>query len=135
MQNLQQIKIEKEKKVSQLIKDSRMFFAFSTEQFQESKTEKEPEEKYVHLGAGCYLPKSKVDFYLDGSAEINKWFKETVKANKQKKALIIYELNNHEAFYTNDIEDTAAALSEDYTKEEILEVFNSEFANQTQYQY
>lgn len=131
MKNLQELKKEKENKVSELIKETGMFFAFSNEQFNENKTPLQDGEKYVSLGAGCYLPKSKVNAYLNGSKEIDKWFKSEVKQNKLRKEHIIYELSNHEAWYTMEIEDTLTALGEDFTEDEVKKVFWSEYKNQS----
>ena len=58
--------------------------------------------------------------------DIDIWYKAEIKANKARKQNIAYELANHEAYYTNDIEDTLQALGGDYTKEEVLTVFNQE---------
>lgn len=129
-QNLSDLKERKENKVSELIKDCSMFFAFSTEQFHENKTPLQEGEKYVSLGAGTYMPKGKVDTYLNGIKAINKWYKAAVKDNKLRKENIIYELNNHEAFYTYDIESTLDALGSDYTEQEVRQVFNAERNNQ-----
>lgn len=118
-----EIKNEKEIKVSQLIKDCRMFFAFSSEQFHESKTQKEPDEKYLSLGAGAYMPKSCLQKWENGMKEINKWQKEIVKTNKMEDKEILYELCNHEAFYTGTIDSTFEALEEKYSKERIWKVY------------
>lgn len=128
--NLAAIKEQKEAKVSQLITDCSMFFAFSNEQFHKNKTPLQEGEKYVSLGAGAYMPKGKVDTYLNGIKAINKWYKAAVKDNKLRKENIIYELNNHEAFYTYELEDTLAALGSDYTEQEVRQVFNAERDNQ-----
>lgn len=127
-----EIKKEKEDKVGKLIKDCRMFFAFSTEQFNEGKTEKEPDEKYLHLGAGAYMPKSCLPKWEEGMKEINKWEKDTVKLNKLKESQILYELDNREAFYTMDIKETLEVLGEGFTYEEVLKVFNE---NKNKYDY
>ncbi len=105
-----------------------MFFAFSDKQFTESKTPLKEGEKYVHIGAGGYMPKGQVDNYISGIEKIGKWYKEEVKANKARRENIAYELHNHEAFYTCSIEDTLRALGEDYTAEEVKKVYNEEQA-------
>ena len=77
MKNLNEIKSEKETKVSELIKNCLMFFAFSNEQFEQNKTPLQEGEKYVHLFAGAYMPKGQVDNYLNGMEAINKWYKKS----------------------------------------------------------
>lgn len=126
MKNLTEIKAEKQLKVDAIIKNSLMFFAFSNDQFNENKTQLQEGEKYVSLGAGCYMPKSKVEGYLKAMKEVNQWFKATVKENKARTQHIAYEINNHEAYYTGDIEDAMSALGSDYTKKEVLAVYNVE---------
>lgn len=126
--NLQELKKQKEDKVTQLIKDVRMFFAFSTEQFQENKTQKEEGEKYVHIGAGAYLPKSQVENYISGIENINKWYKTTIKGNRLRKQEIAYQLNNYECYYTGDISDALEALGSDYTQAEVKAVYKENHA-------
>lgn len=123
MKTITEIKTEKENKVTELIKATSMFFAFSNKQFEENKTPLAAGEKYVSIGAGAYIPKSKVDDYLAGGEDIEKWFKAAIKSNKAHKKHIEYELSNHEAYYTNDIDDTLSALGDDYTYSEVLAVF------------
>ena len=126
MKTLSELKKEKEDKIGTLITDCGMFFAFSNEQFNANKTPLKEGEKYVHLGAGAYLPKGQVDNYLNGVKAISKEFTEAVRENKQRRANILYELNNYECFYTGDIEDAINALGSDYTIEEVQEVYNIE---------
>lgn len=126
--NLQELKKQKEDKITQLIKDVRMFFAFSTQQFQENKTEKEESEKYVHIGVGAYLPKSQVENYISGIENINKWYKATIKGNKLRKQEIAYQLNNYECYYTGDISDALEALGSEYTEAEVMAVYRENHA-------
>lgn len=124
MKTIQELKKEKEQKVTALINESLMFFAFSNEQFAANKTPLQEGEKYVSIGAGGYMPKSKVSVYIDGIATIEKWYKAAVKANNARRDNIVYELNNHESYYTHDIEDALNALGGDYTSTEVTAVFN-----------
>lgn len=121
--NLQEIKKTEEKLISKLFEDCGVFFAFSNEQFQTNKTPLEEGEKYVSIGAGGYLPKSKLQLFNESYDNITKWKKNEIKSNKLRKDHILYELNNHEAFYTGDLEDTLNALGSEYTIEEVREVF------------
>lgn len=127
MKSINEIKDLKEKKVSELIKECSMFFAFSDKQFEENKTPLQEGDKYVSMvGAGAFMPKSKAPEFMKGLDVIDKWYKAEIKANKARKQNIIYELNNHEAFYTGDIEDTLDTLGSDYTREEVMEVYRKE---------
>ena len=100
---LHSIKDQKEQKVSDLLKTCSVFFAFSTEQFEKNKTPLQEGEKYVHIGAGGYMPKSKAESFKTGLDDIDKWYKSALKSNRLRKQNIAYELNNHEAYYTMDI--------------------------------
>lgn len=123
MKSLGEIKTEKEEKMSALIKDCLMFFAFSNEQFNENKTPLLEGEKYVHIGMGSYLPKGKVEAFRSGMQEINTWYKESIKDSKLRKENIEYELSNHESYYTGDIENALESLGSDYSREEVRQVY------------
>jgi len=125
MKTIPQIKKEQEDKVSQLIKECRVFFAFSNDQFNANKTELAEGDKYISMGAGGYLPKSYAQAWLDGMENLDKWYKAEIKANKARKAHILYELDNHEAYYTGDIQSTLDCLGEDYSEAEVLAVFRN----------
>jgi hypothetical protein len=124
--DIKEIKKQRQVKFDKLLTDCKVFFAFSNEQFAKNKTPLQEGEKYISIGAGGYMPKSMVDAFNEGSKQIEKEYKEAIKAHKQRKENILYELNNHEAFYTNDIEETLEALGSDYIRSEVMEVYNKE---------
>lgn len=124
MNTLQSIKKEQQNRVNDLLTNCLVFWAFSNEQFAANKTPLQDGEKYVSIGGGGYMPKGKVDAYLNGMKEINKWFKAATKPAEIRKAHILYELNNYEAFYTGDIEDTMNALGSGYTAAEVWAVYH-----------
>lgn len=127
MSNLQQIKKERENKQTLLFRECGLFWAFSDQQFAENKTPLQEGEKYVSIGAGGYLPKSKGDAFTAGMKEISKWYKKEVADNKKlRREEIVYELGNHEAWYTGDIEDTMDALGRGYTRKEVQKIFDEE---------
>jgi len=124
---LAELKKENETKLDLLFKECGVFFAFSNDQFNENKTPLADGDKYVSMGAGGYLPKSKVDAYIQGSKDINKGFKAGIKKSKSLRyENIAYELANHEAYYTGEITDTLEALGSEYTAKEVWEVYNKE---------
>lgn len=128
MNTIQDIKNQKQQKYDELLTSCRVFFAFSNEQFHANKTPLDEGEKYVSVGAGGYMPKSQVDNYLNGSKEIKKWFTKTVKENKgARRANIAYELGNYECLYTGDISDALDALGSEYTRAEVLKVYQEEY--------
>lgn len=125
MKTISELKKERENKHSELFEKCGVFFAFSNEQFNENKTMLEDGEKYVSIGAGGYLPKGKLNQFSEGMKAIGNWFKDEVKNQKLRKAHILYELQNHECFYTGDYSDALESLGNSYTKEEVLEVFKN----------
>jgi hypothetical protein len=127
--NYSNVKKEAEEKLSLLIKDCHVFFAFSNKQFEENKTPLKQGEKYVSFGSGCYIPKSNLERFRAGNKEIDLWKKQQIKKGKIQEQEILYELNNHECFYTCSIEDALDVLSDDYTFKEVLAVYNKHKKN------
>lgn len=97
-----EIKEQHQQKVDALLKECRVFFAFSNKQFEESKTPLEEGEKYLRLPGGGFIPQNSADKFRKGLKELERWKTETIKKHKQEESEIIYELYNHECFYTND---------------------------------
>lgn len=117
----QEIKEQKQRDYNNLFDTCGVFWAFSDKQFQEGK-EKNPiaeGEKYLSIGAGGYLPKNNFPALEKGMKQIEKTFKAQIKENKMRERHILYELNNHECFYTGDITPAVEALGEEYTTEEV----------------
>jgi hypothetical protein len=130
----QEIRKESEKKRNQLINDCNVFFAFSNEQFAEGKKNNPiaEGEKYVSIGAGGYMPKSKYKLFSDGLDNINKWEKSEIKKVKENKEKhILFELRNHECFYIGDINDVIHYLP--YNRKDIQQVFNKYKTTEIQY--
>lgn len=128
MANISELKAEKQKKVDELITKCNVFFAFSNEQFYAGANANPLTEgdKYVRMNGGGFIPKSKVNDFIKGMDEISKWFKDATKDAKVRQANIAYELANHEAYYTGEIDATLDALGEDYTHDEVLAVYRKE---------
>jgi hypothetical protein len=121
---LETINIEREKKTSKLIKECKMFFAFSDEQFEASKTKLQKGEKYVSLGGGVYITSNNTQKWKDEIKKIDKWKSEEIKNNNLEEANILYELRNYECFYTGDIEDVKILFLNIYSTEQIMNVYN-----------
>lgn len=133
MSKYQEIKKQSEEKRTVLFKEVGLFFAFSDQQFAENKTPLTEGDKYVSIGAGGYLQKSKVDEFIKSSKAITKWEKDEIKNKKLAREQIAYELANHEAYYTGELEDTYDALGGVYTMEEIRQVYREELPKNTQH--
>lgn len=118
-------KVKRANDTEALMEKCKVFWAFSNEQFDEGKAKIGllAGERLTDIGAGGFIPSKNVDIFTQGMKAIRLAFKEAMKDEKARKAHILYELNNHEAYYTRDIEDTLSALGSDFTREEVLKVF------------
>ena len=125
MQTYLDLKNKKSEKYNKLIDDSKIFFAFSNDRFKE-KVDKLG-EKVVDIGAGGFCPSSKVKEFSSGIKNIEAWHKKTMAELKEKEAFknkaIAYELNNHECYYTGEIEDVVEFFKGVYTLEDIKKVY------------
>ena len=136
MKTIFEIKREREARQTVLFKAVGLFFAFSAEQFSANKTALKEGEKYASIGMGGYLPIGNVNQFLSGMADINAWFRAEINQNKEtRRALIAYELSNHEAYYSGSIDSTADALGADFTRAEIQKVFTEERFRETEANY
>jgi len=115
------LKLEYENKLNKLSDEVGLFWAFNRSQFDEG-MKKNPSKKYTSIGMGGYLPSENVGKYIQGTKTLSKWYKEAKKTVKKEEA-ILYELYNYECFYTGDITNAYEALSDSYTKEEVLQVY------------
>lgn len=90
-----------------LLNNCGAFFAFNNKQFNEQKVEG---EKYVSVGAGLICPKPNCDVLLNGLKALTKrGIQKDIQENGID-AIILRELENKEAFYTQSIDDTVSAL-------------------------
>ncbi len=121
----QQIKQKRSDDTNALFTTLGVFWAFSNEQFKEglSKTTLLPGEKLADIGAGGYMPRHNYDALVQGMKAIEKTFKQAIKDAKARTEHILYELNNHECFYTGNIESACEALGDDYKTSEVAEVY------------
>ncbi len=129
MKSISEIKQEEETKISELIKNCSVFFAFSKKQFEEGMTPLQDGEKYNRIPGGGFIPESKFKDFMGGLDAIEEWYKAQVVENNVRRDLIAYELENYEAYYTGCIESTLEALGDDFTPEEVVQVYNEEIIN------
>lgn len=106
-----------QEKQTQLLADNGAFFAFSKEQFLESKVDG---VKYVSIYGGLISPKENADKLVSGLDQINReGMAQDIKENGIP-AIIQRELANHEAQITCDISDTlGAVLGYGITREQV----------------
>lgn len=123
-----ELKKIREEKQTVIFEKYNVFFAFSNEQLRKGveKCNLQEGEKIISMGLGGYLPKKHLDDFLNEMEALNKWFKEQGKNKAMRRKLIAYELSNHEAFYTRDIDDTLNALGDGYTYDEVYQVYLKE---------
>ena len=124
---IQELKQQQSEKMTEILKGNNIFFAFSDKQFQENKTPLKEGEKYSRLFGGGFIPSSNIESYKKQSEDLQTWFLNSVKENNLIESHILYELNNHEAFYTYDIEQAFNSLP--YSRDEVQKVFNK-YVNQ-----
>ena len=120
----QNIKKEKEKMTTELLEKCGVFFAFSDKQFDENKTPLKEGEKYVSIRGGGYMPKGSIKAFEEGMKAINSYGKQKVKKGNLQETEILYELQNHECFYTGDISDVVDLFEGTYTVKQIRDVYN-----------
>jgi len=122
---LHEIRQAREARLSELFKATGLFFAFSNKQFEENKTPLKEGEKYAVFGGGGYFPASNKQKMTDGLEEIEKWHRSEIDAAGLQDEEILYELHNHECFYTGDIEDVVELFEGRYSRERIVGVFRN----------
>lgn len=124
--NISELKKQEQDKISVLFNEIGLFWAFSDKQFHENKTPLREGEKYIRIDGGGFMPAGNWEAFKKGMKEIREWYDAAIKGDNLRRSHIVYELGNHEAWYTCDIESTLAALGPDYTAEEVWLVFNEE---------
>ena len=123
---IKEIQAIKDNLLSEVFKKHDVIFAFSDKQFEEQKVEG-VEYLYSRSLGMFYNKKSKDTIYKDMEEAIDKAIAIDKETNS-KESIILRELLNYECFYTGSPIDAIEALKDyDYTKEEVIEVFNSNF--------
>ena len=120
---------------NKLINDCDVFFAFSTSQLKEGINKLKLSGKYnitadnklklTDIGSGGFIPSINVDKYIQGNKDIQKEYKKMKKDIKATDDYILYELHNHEVFYTGNINDFCSTYMSDIPKEQILSIYKS----------
>tara|TARA_R100000781_G_scaffold114704_2_gene86258 strand:+ start:1453 stop:1842 length:390 start_codon:yes stop_codon:yes gene_type:complete len=121
-----------EEKQTALFEKTGTIFAFSQKQFEEQRKDN---VTYVNLGQGMLTEKPNVEEVIN---ELHKIYKDCIKQDIKengKDKIILRELENHEAFYVGNTEDTERKL-EDYeciSKEDIKRVYIKNYQKYNNY--
>lgn len=114
-----------QKKISAMFEEFGIFFAFSEQQFEQSRKEG---VEYVSGFGGMIIPKENVKL-LNG--RINRIHEETaarMRKHVPMEEYILYELYNHEAFYTGEVNEVlklARSYYPDCTLENVYKVYQA----------
>lgn len=129
MSTISQIKEECQSKISAMLAELGVFFAFSNQQFDEHKKEG---VTYVQMGMGMIAPKENAKLVREAidriNAETGEAYRERVPINEY----ILYELYNHECFYTGNYSEILELVQFHYpdcTIENIWEVYQANINN------
>lgn len=126
MTTYKEIKDKHSKNYNDIMTEHKVFFAFNNNQFDEGKAKIgiTDNKDLCSIGAGGYMPKAKADKMTKLLAIENKRYKKELKEAKElKEQAILYELNNHEAFYTGRLDEVINIFKGLYTKEDIKKVY------------
>jgi hypothetical protein len=126
MQNYQKIKEIYQKNYNDIMDKNKVFFAFSNEQLEEGKkligiTDN---KLLTSIGMGGYLPKANATKMFEQlGAEEKRFKKELKKVKEVTEQASLYELNNHECFYTGDCSEVIKIFKGIYTDKQIIKVY------------
>ena len=121
-----EIKKTQEKDVSELLSNHKIFFAFNEKQLIEGMESIGAKEKseLISIGSGGIALKTEAKAFLDAMDQLDKKHKKELKEAKEaKEQAILYELKNHETFYTGRIDEVVELFDGVYSKKQILKVF------------
>lgn len=129
----QELKKQKEEDYNNILGACGVFWAFSKDQFKEGIEKSRREgflnegEKVARIPLGGFCPVKNIAKLTQGIKEANEkhrqGLKELRKEKQETQKAILYELNNHECFYTGDVEPVVEIFKNVYTKKQIVEVF------------
>lgn len=129
-----EIKTKYQNDLDVIITKHKGFFAFSQEQLEEGMKRIGVADKtqLTQTQLGMIMPKEEVKgYYLDALQAQEEYKKALKKAKQEKENAILYELNNHESFYTGDIDDVIPIFKGIFSRKDIVKVFNKHKHNQS----
>jgi hypothetical protein len=135
MSIISDLKYKLENQMTDLFTKHKVFFAFSDKQFKETAALHTLDEgdKFVLCGSGMVMPESNFKQFNVDFDIITKSHSEKINATPEtRREFIAYELGNHEAYYTHDIDNSFDAISatlNDVTELEVWAVYYEELNN------
>lgn len=120
---IEQIHEEHQKKLSAMFGELGVFFAFSKQQFEQSRKEG---VEYVRGFAGMIIPKENVKLVEQRLELIHEEVTALMREHIPMEKYILYELHNHEAFYTGETDDVwelAKSYYPDCTLDDVYKVY------------
>ncbi|MFS2717030.1 hypothetical protein AAH068_19170 [Bacteroides uniformis] len=122
---IEQIHEEQQKKLSAMFEEFGVFFAFSKQQFEQSRKEG---VEYVSGFAGMIIPKDNVTLVDERLDHIHEEAAALMREHIPMEKYILYELYNHEAFYTGEVDEVlklARSYYPDCTLDDIYKVYRA----------
>jgi hypothetical protein len=128
MKTIPEIKKHYEDYRTDLFESFGVFFAFSNQQLNEGKKEG---VEYVQWMNGGFVPKDKAESFIEALEANIEVQEKTLSSEPHRRDYIAYELSNHEAYYTGDIDNALNVLSNSgITREEVIKVYRDEYPKQ-----
>jgi hypothetical protein len=121
------IKSKHQTAYDKILSDCQVFWAFNQDQLREGmeKNGITKDNKMCSIGMGGYMPVKNNKKMAELLKEEDKRFKEELQElRKQEEGAILYELNNHECFYTGDFQVVIDTFKGVFTPAKIKKVFN-----------
>jgi len=112
--------------INAIMDQHQVFWAFSQSQLDEGKAKIgiTDNKELTSIGMGGFLPKAKAESLFLAIEQENKRYREELKQAKEaKEQAIAYELSNHEAYYTGNIEPVVELFAGLYTAKDIQAVY------------
>lgn len=122
---IEQIHEEHQKKLSAMFEEFGVFFAFSKQQFEQSR---KAGIEYVSGFADMIIPKDNVKLVGQRLKLIHEEVTTLMREHIPMEKYILYELHNHEAFYTGEMDDVlelAKSYYPDCTLDDVYKVYRA----------
>jgi hypothetical protein len=117
-----------DEKQTEVFNKAQIFWAFSQDALDEC-VAKNNNVEHTGIGGCGFLPTANVHQFEDDMSELAEWFEETITLDQLEREEILYELANHECFYTGEYYDVFEMFKGKYSLELIKEVYQANEAD------